>query len=104
MKHSWYMSFCPVPSEFRFRSSRAGSLRVSYSASKEGWSSTQEREKRRRMRTVRVCPHHCFNVKHAYYTNRIPTETVYAAVLWPLLSQMTGVCTVSVEKWMWRDT
>lgn len=68
VKHLWHMSFCPVPSESRFRSSRAGSLRVSYSASKEGWSSTQEREKRRRRRTVRVCPHHCFNVKNTHIT------------------------------------
>lgn len=51
------------PIDFRFRSSKARNLRVSCSASRGGWSSTLEREKRRR-RTVRVCPHHCVNVNN----------------------------------------
>ena len=45
----------------RFRSSRGRSRHVSCSALKEGWSSTQGREKRRR-RTCRVSPHHCFKI------------------------------------------
>lgn len=62
MNHLLAMVLCRLhssPSSSRFRSSRGRSLRVSCSASKEGWSSTQGREKRRR-KTPRVSLRHCF--------------------------------------------
>lgn len=64
---------CPVSSPSRFRSSRGKSLRASCSASKEGWSSTQGREKRRR-KTHTVRPHRCFKI------SSVSTNTQFAAI------------------------
>lgn len=54
--------FCFFGGFFRFKSSRERSLHVSCSASREGWSSTQERGKRRRkIRRVSLLQWTAFN-------------------------------------------